>query len=444
MPTDIKSLDLKFPKLALFGLVLFSFFAFLGTAPANIGLLILLIAFVINFQKFRQLLKGEIIVLLYVALSLYALISAFYWANTIPELSNTHWRHAGGYAGLIFPLVGIWLYVYQRHLALIFTLVMVGLMIDIFQATYGEWYLIERAIVRPWTYSFGKAQIGLGLYASTIVLGLVLFLPRMLKRPLKKISKVILLLVWIFFIVFFTEIIVLVKSRGVLLAITVVFPVILYIFFRNLYRTNASSKTKLPPYAVPLFLGASILILALANSSIIMERVLYNWQENKQIFSSDMSEIPYTSVGKRVHISLYGVKRWLEKPVLGWGPGSVKYLIKQHDNPQLRNLPHSHNAYIDILMRLGIIGFLLFGATVVILLNKTFHAYKEGIVRTDMLLFIFGSVGILAIWSVSATRMIHVDWRFYWLLLAGTAYSYIIKHKLLLEQTSPKTDDAQY
>ena len=87
-------------------------------------------------------------------------------------------------------------------------------------------------------------------------------------------------------------------------------------------------------------------------------------------------------------------------------------------------MDHLHNSYLEILLRFGIIGALLLTVAALLLINAVVRAHRAGLIPRDYFLFLLGSFGLVAIWSLFDFRALHADWRAYWLLLAGAAYTF--------------------
>ncbi len=78
----------------------------------------------------------------------------------------------------------------------------------------------------------------------------------------------------------------------------------------------------------------------------------------------DPDAVPETDMGIRWYQWREGWRLWLERPVLGWGPGSGRMLHEMADLPPVsseRALHHFHSVPLDLLMWTGLIGLALFG-----------------------------------------------------------------------------------
>jgi O-antigen ligase len=148
--------------------------------------------------------------------------------------------------------------------------------------------------------------------------------------------------------------------------------------------------------------------------------------------------LPRTSVGYRLDVQVFGLQRWLERPWLGWGAGASEYLISHSNNPRLLHpskggsldwMDHLHNSYLETLASFGIVGTGLLAAAGGLLIRGLIQSYRAGRVPLDYFLFLLGGLLMTAVWSLFDFRLLHGEWRAYWLLLAGLAHSFALQER---------------
>jgi O-antigen ligase len=83
-------------------------------------------------------------------------------------------------------------------------------------------------------------------------------------------------------------------------------------------------------------------------------------------------------------------------------------------------LDHLHNTYLEVLVRFGLVGALLMVGTLGLLARGFWVAHREGRLPFDYAWFLTGALGLMAVWSLSDFRLLHPDWRSYWILMGGT------------------------
>jgi O-antigen ligase len=170
--------------------------------------------------------------------------------------------------------------------------------------------------------------------------------------------------------------------------------------------------------------------------------------DEKEVFAAvwrgDFEAVPSAGFGVRVHTFRFGVTKWLERPLFGWGPGSTEYLISHSGLPQLRHsemaggewkagpdwLDHLHNTYLEILVRFGLVGAFLMIGTLGLLVKGLWLARREGRVPLDYAWCLIGALGLMGLWSLSDFRLLHPDWRSYWILMGGIMGTFWMPRRL--------------
>lgn len=151
-----------------------------------------------------------------------------------------------------------------------------------------------------------------------------------------------------------------------------------------------------------------------------------------RILEGHYQNLPRTSIGYRLDVQRFGFEQWLKRPVFGWGPRTSKYLIEHSGRPELLHpvkrgviwISHLHNTYLEILVAFGLCGAVILMAAVALLVDSVRHGRRAGCISPDLALFLYGSLGLLALWSIFNFRVLHTDERAYWLLLAGMLYTF--------------------
>lgn len=67
-------------------------------------------------------------------------------------------------------------------------------------------------------------------------------------------------------------------------------------------------------------------------------------------------------------------------------------------------------------------GLFLVSLAVFYLVRNLTKAQGEGRVPRDIFLFLVGTLGLFFLWGLGSTRITHVDWRYIWLMVAGSGY----------------------
>ena len=102
-------------------------------------------------------------------------------------------------------------------------------------------------------------------------------------------------------------------------------------------------------------------LLAWPAKEIMYDRVV---QENATIqilLTGDLEELPFSSIGIRVHSWAEALKWIAERPVTGWGlkaRSDVILLAEQFPDDIRTSFGHLHNGYLEILLGFGAVGFI--------------------------------------------------------------------------------------
>lgn len=408
-------------RVAVTALYLFAFCAWFLTAPAFLFLTVLLVVTLVQGRRLWPLLRRDALFWVLFGYIVYIVLRGLAAGWEFPETAKLQHRDIEGFVLLaLFPLLALWLKDNTQRVYTVLLLAAVGLVLDLLHNM--EWQRVLAAF-QGQSYGFGKAHIGLGLYAGTIVLGLVLLAPRFWqqKTPAWRWAGIV---GWLLLLVFFLQILILTQSRGAWLSVFAVFPLVVIAWAWSAVK-HGKGKQVLIAIVATVALVAVVLVAGYAD--VIKKRLGQEHQTYNAILSADLDKIPNSSVGVRIHAFAYGLQKWWQRPLFGWGTGDTKWLLKQHPtNGAVRVMAHFHNQYIELLVRLGLVGFLLAAAIVGLLLIRLWRCYRAGRVAKDMFLFLGGSYGLIAVWGLSAHRMTHVDWGFYWLLLSGACYAFIL------------------
>jgi O-antigen ligase len=217
------------------------------------------------------------------------------------------------------------------------------------------------------------------------------------------------------------------QSRAAWFAAILVIPLVTFLRYRTRERTRGFTVGLVGSV---LLGGATLLVINL-------QTVTTRLSQEKEMFAAawrgEFEAVPSAGFGVRVHAFRFGAAKWLERPFFGWGPGSTEYLISDSGLPHLRHsvlvegewregpdwLDHLHNTYLEILVRFGLVGALLMISALGLLARGLWVAHREGRLPLDYCWFLTGVLGLMALWSLSDFRVLHPDWRSYWILVAG-------------------------
>ena len=120
-------------------------------------------------------------------------------------------------------------------------------------------------------------------------------------------------------------------------------------------------------------------------------------------------EVAVKAVNIRLQLYELGVAKWRERPWLGWGMRSTHELIADAnlDSGGVSHV-HLHNAYLDALVGIGLVGAGLLGLVFVLLMRELVLAWRSGVITTATLWVFAGCFGIVLV----ANAFDSLLWRF--------------------------------
>lgn len=258
------------------------------------------------------------------------------------------------------------------------------------------------------------------MYMSIAILGLMLMFMHVLQDG-KKWRLIPLLVVSAFFSYF----VILTQSRGPVLGLMLAMIVMVVLVFSM--KSEVTQKLNLKPFITGFILIVLLIGLVLGNDN-MRHRLTSETDVYSSLVKGDLENIKYNSAGARIHMWKFALDTIAERPLLGHGP-YIKHLI---DASQLKvKFGHIHNLYLEIAMRYGVAGLLLFLSMIIWLLYRLFIYWQAKRDDSAKYQFIFYccSVIIVAVWGLTDYRLTHWEnTAFLWLLLGG-AYSQILRNQ---------------
>jgi O-antigen ligase len=426
----------------LFGTLLLAFFAWLWSDGAKIAF-VLIVASLLASPGARSAIARDRLGKLLLVLAIYMLLRSL-WA--MQELPDTRGKQIEDFFKWLelYAFVGVawWLQGDLRRVNACLVLTLAGILLGI--VMYADWHSLMQFKAEKRT-GFNLVPILFGLISGTALLGLVLFGPRIWQPQTRNGSVALRLALWLAAFLVVSYGLIATQSRGAWLAAALTLPPLAFIRYLAFFRANRLSLAK--ALAVMAAGGALVVGILAANEKAISSRLNAEQDVRASVMAGKLDHLPRTSLAFRVHAQVYGLKKWLERPVFGWGTGSSRYVIAQSGMRELRHpdengrlvwLLHLHNSYLEILVRFGLVGLFLFAAGTYFIFDSLKTAYRSGRLPLDYLLFLAGGLVLFLVWSFFDFAALHYKLRFYWLLLGGMAYSFA------LNRESPQSPSGSY
>lgn len=404
------------------GLYLFFFSFQLNTTVSYIGLLLIALVFAVQQKQWRPFLRQEAVAYIFLTLALYIALYSVWATHEFPETAGEQWTALANWMHWLFFIPVAWsVFKDAKNINRLLPILATGVMLRILAHT--DWENLSN-IFNWGRTGFGYSEIVIAPVFGVIALGLLLLAPRMAQAPpsTRPALRGALFGLWLFNLAVFLEAMVLSQTRSAWLAAIMVFPVALLVRYLDWLRD----------YALKSFRGMALLALAILfaglfiakNSGPILSRMHAEPEAVASIVKGE-DKIPQTiSIGTRLELWRIGLRKWAERPLLGWGPGTTKFVLGQATtDTRLFSHAHLHNLYLEILVRFGLLGGLLFASLIFLLLRGIRQAYLHRLIPWDYACFLFAGWAFTALFTVFDFQIFKYVWRNYCVIWAALSYA---------------------
>jgi O-antigen ligase len=402
-------------RIGVAGLYAFALGGFASASLRSLGLTLLIMAFIAKPPVAWRKLAREPIMWLLVLFLIYLSARTWWAVHEVPDTRQEQLRFASAWASLwFFVVVARWLDV--RRIPLVAGLALAGLIVGALQEQ--DWGELSQLLVGVRS-GFGYRIPQAGLYSATAVIGLLAFAPRTWKpEDMTQLSAVRVAL-WSAAFVLMLEMLLITQSRISWLAVVLAVPPVVWFISRQMQRDrNGWSRRQVQSFTA-LIIGLVIALL-LVNYGFLGKRLSQSAKSMEIVSMLPAGEVapedPFAIRAKLVH---HGVQRWLERPLIGWGPGTR---VAPDAELLTRSMGHLHNTYLELLARLGILGAAFILAALWLIGRAACTSYKEGRFAPDHMAFVIGGFLVLAIWCAANFRL-GSEVRFLIILLSAIGYS---------------------
>lgn len=409
-------------RIGISALYVFAASACVSTALANLALGVCLLAFLAQIPSEWPRLRREPMFKLVIIASAYLLVSTLWAIYQQPHLASNQPGAALSWFSLwLFVVTGWWCAGNSRRIRAILSLAFASFVVSLLLAfDWAQWHEI---LIEGRRSGIGFTAAATGLYTATALLGWLL-LARPWDLTLKsRVTVGLAFIVWMAVIILLIQVIIITQSRTTWLALLLV-GVSLAVFAKGAIRKKVNFRRSV----VASLIVFCLLGILYSNSEVIRSRLSLEHTPLEHILKLDWSHIAYSSVGVRFHLHQYGLEKLIERPLLGWGPGTtVTHEFATADGFQKLSVqPDLHNGFLVMPVRLGLIGGLIYLAGAAYLSRRVWQAYRSHRMSRQMFLFLLGTAGVTILSSTMNFRWIHIDFRFFWMILAGVAFAYVL------------------
>ncbi len=418
LPIRVKSL---WCKPGLLGLYLFALCGWLSPFGMRTGFVLMLVGLATEWQSAWPRLKTHPTVWWACALGLFLAVRTVWGLLEFPGQAQLN-GVLGWFWLCLWPLVAWWMGGNVTRTTRILALAGISLILRmLFDLDWGK---AEIELFQNRNYGFGITPIGFGLYAGTVLLGSLAAALRLNSMTMNRWYRAFLAVALLIMVSLCGQGLISSGSKGAMIAFAAGLMVL--IGFVAFARLKERRLTKTGLWIIAIFL---MLLFGLVhfNSEKLAKRFAQDHNLIMNLLSGrrgvgDLPVDAQSPLNLRLNLDIYGLGLWRGRPLFGWGPGMGKALLDR--NRQLSFLAHFHNSYVQSLVELGLIGVGLLAIGLALALGELQRSYRGGLIGPELAGLLYGSWTALLVWSLSDTRMAHVDERFLIYLLAGAATSW--------------------
>jgi len=301
------------------------------------------------------------------------------WVGRNPELDRL---------GKWFLFIGVawWLGGITSRTLLVWSLALVGFLLACFisDGAGADW--LRGLDGQRVDFNIRNAQ-HTAMFFGVAVLGLLCFAPRIIGDGRWVWGRVLL---WAIPTGLCLVGVVISQTRAVWLALSFVFVflLLLYVMLTALgYKREVGKKNR-----HMLVLGA-VVFLAFAGwmfKDTLNSRLEAEVPVIESVLAGDWDEVPYSSVGTRIHTWRAAFEWMSERPIVGWG-GEARGLVIDETEWLPENIKkeygHLHNTFLDFAVSYGLLGLCVIGALILWVGIGTWRSWRAGVMPTDVMVF---------------------------------------------------------
>jgi len=407
-------------RIGLMGLYLFALFAYLGVAIAHIGLLLMLMAALMQWRVFGSALRRSPLPQLVLCVLGIVLISAVMAVASHPEQADAHRAGFGDVLQLwLFLLTAWWMGGQTSRTVTALTLTLIGFVLGTMKVM--EWDDLQRLLAfnRP---HFRWSINAFGQYAASGLLGIGLLSPRLWRWSAGRRGGLLARAAAVAFAGLMLSGVILSLSRGVWLSLLVVTTGLAVLAWR---LRGGRRPRQLRRWAL---FGAVLLAFGLllpGNPAAVRLNQIVEPFAQFLAANGDLSAVDDISFRERLGILSLGVDSWGQAPWIGLGPGAPGLILRANQARFVSGSTYTdfHALPLDLLVAFGILGTLALSALLVSVLVLAWRGYTAGCLPSDLFLTVVGLSVFNVLCQMTDTRIFSIHGRFFWILVAGAACS---------------------
>ena len=296
----------------------------------------------------------------------------------------------------IFIPVAFWLGGRTKKTFILWGLALLGLLLAPWLAGHGWTELKYGLMGRRVDFGLHNAQHAAMLYAVG-VLGLISFSHRIFTSNNR--GYWFKRLLWLLAFMASSFGVIVTQTRGIWLGLGGSSFLFIIFYFKIFWRGSQKSFYKISIILLVIIILTTISI-GTPLKKIVTNRLTIEKTTVMKVLQGDISDLPYSSVGVRVHTWTEAWSWIKQRPLVGWGGNGNRLVIKHSEKlPEWvkKEFRHLHNTYLDLLVNFGVLGGLLYLSLLGWLVVRGIGAWKSGHMPGDVLIFF---LSFLLFWSI--------------------------------------------
>lgn len=407
-------------RVGMIALCTFAFFQIASKTVSLVALLVMLLCIVVDIRRLGAAISRNTVARLTLVVALYIALWAVISSWRQPHLAHANFHRLPDWLTLLlFPLVAWFTRGQTRRVLIVLALSLPGMLIGM--AEIADWHRVAQAWANPAVRAhWGVSIIEHAFYLGIGLLGWIALAGRIIGRGSWRWLRAI---GWIVVAALLSEMLFLTQSRNALLSLAMITPIVTLAGLLHLARTGRKKQALV--YSLVLVLGVSV--LAATNMGRVANR--YDQTQRTLHEMKVQHDLTNTSVGYRLQLYKLGAEAWLQHPLMGWGPGyeaSEMHAGAPTVGAANKHFDHLHDGYIEILVRFGLIGFVLIGVLALVFCRDFFRAWRRGAVPFDIGLMLVSASALGALVNLATMQLVHKPYAFAHVILLGLMLGYLL------------------
>lgn len=436
-PQDVLASPLsgRLERMAAIGIPLFAFSAPFSVSLAYAGLALFALAFIAEGVRLRALLREPVVIAALVFAG-YVAGHSLLWYLQAPTAGYAHSvaRTGGDWIKLLFFIpFAYWVERRPQHIAPLLLLFVLGLAFGFLRKV--DWSALDLSFFTTQFWGY-LPPLALGMFSALGVIGLLVCRASLVAVARRGGRWWLVIPAYAALLALMLEMLMLSFSRSSWLSLVVCLSLWGLLAAGRALRARDAAQLRRGLWTVLIVVALLATAIGL-NRETLLARFASEDATLGQIAAGRVTEDNRSSLALRLHAWRFGYALWSERPWFGWGAGTSGYWIEHSGLPQLKDgdlwLSDLHNTYLELLFQLGLVGLALFLALVWLLVRDTARGCRgaggpapprdwagPAPCLCDLLLL----VGVFAaLWVLTDHRATNHDWRFFWILVAGSGYA---------------------